>query len=564
MESLPPLPPTEKLVPKEESVDVPLLPPVEQAGDDAEKVAAKEESAEGPPAEQPGDDATCNNLADSIDEEGGSKKRAAKKSFAQRMDELKAYKEKNGHINVKQSDDKSLYKFCVGIRNARNNQGKRGDLKVGQIAILDTLGFDWGVREQATMKTFEQRIDDLKAYKEKNGHVNVKGSEDMSLYNFCKHMRNNRTNPEKYATALSTDKIASLDALGFEWVAKPNTISFEQRMDDLRAYKEKHGHVKVKQKEDKSLADFCKHMRHARNNPKKSNVSVTVDRIASLDALGFEWQAERGEKAAKKSFEQRIEDLQAYKEKNGHTNVSRLEDKSLYQFCSNIRHASKNPEKSNVLSISADRKASLDAVGFTWGDNTSNSETPGWGKSSKTFAQRLVDLQAYKEKNGHVNVKKSDKSLYGFCSQIRHARKNPAKSTTSINPERIASLDALGFTWSAGRPEKAATKSFAQRLEDLLAYKAKNGHVNVKKSEDKSLSDFCKKMRHARRHPEKSDRTLTEEKMASLDALGFEWNLDGKSASVPSMIMVNQEMTETVLNQEMTETVLNQEMTETV
>ena len=43
MESLPPLP-----VPKEESADVPLLPPVEQPGD-VEKVAAKEESADVPP-----------------------------------------------------------------------------------------------------------------------------------------------------------------------------------------------------------------------------------------------------------------------------------------------------------------------------------------------------------------------------------------------------------------------------------------------------------------------------------------------------------------------------------
>ena len=49
---------------------------------------------------------------------------------------------------------------------------------------------------------------------------------------------------------LSNDKIASLDALGFEWIAKANTLKFEQRMDDLRAYKEKHGHVKVKGSED--------------------------------------------------------------------------------------------------------------------------------------------------------------------------------------------------------------------------------------------------------------------------------------------------------------------------
>ena len=54
----------------------------------------------------------------------------------------------------------------------------------GFVAILDTLGFDWGVKEQVVKKSFEQRIEDLQAYKEKNGHANVKGSEDKSLMAF--------------------------------------------------------------------------------------------------------------------------------------------------------------------------------------------------------------------------------------------------------------------------------------------------------------------------------------------------------------------------------------------
>ena len=71
-------------------------------------------------------------------------------------------------------------------------------------------------------------------------------------------------------------------------------MSFEQRLDDLRAYKEKHGHVNVKEKEDKSLYSFCKHMnmsmsmRHARKNPEKSAMALTNDQITSLEALGFD------------------------------------------------------------------------------------------------------------------------------------------------------------------------------------------------------------------------------------------------------------------------------------
>ena len=71
-------------------------------------------------------------------------------------------------------------------------------------------------------------------------------------------------------------------------------------------------------------------MRYARKHPEKSTVAVTEIRITSLDALGFEWNS------GTKSFEQRIVDLQAFKEKHGHVNVKRSEDKSLYNVCNNI------------------------------------------------------------------------------------------------------------------------------------------------------------------------------------------------------------------------------------
>ena len=48
-------------------------------------------------------------------------------------------------------------------------------------------------------------------------------------------------------------------------------------------------------------------MRQARNNPGKSSYIMNDDRIASLDALGFNWTINEREK---KSFEQRIDDVE--------------------------------------------------------------------------------------------------------------------------------------------------------------------------------------------------------------------------------------------------------------
>ena len=308
------------------------------------------------------------------------------------------------------------------------------------------------------------------------------------------------------------------DKVEEEEVPKKKRIlkSFEQRIQDIRAYKEEHGHVNVKGSEDKSLNKFCHHMRYARNNPGKSDRIINEKRIASLDALGFDWSVRTTEQPAKKSFEQRIEDLRAYKEKHGHINVKQREDRSLYKFCGHMKHDRNNPEKS-TYAINNDRIASLDALGFDWAVNDQRV-----GEKRKSFKQRVEDLQGYKEKHGHVSVKMiEDKSLYDFCKKMRYARKNPEKSTTVINDDRIASLDALGCDWFV--KEQAGKKSFAQRIDDLQAYKEKHGHIRVKQSDDKSLYIFCSKMRYTRKKPEKSKMALTDDRIASLDALGFDW-----------------------------------------
>ena len=177
--------------------------------------------------------------------------------------------------------------------NYNDEVRKQKSLSIGSNEEMESAPKKKMMMKKRIRKSFEQRIEDLRAYKEKHGHVNVKQSDDKSLYDFCIQMRRAHNNPGKSTVALTDDRIASLDALGFDWSVRPREQaakkSFEQRIEDLQAYKEKHGHLNVKHNDDKSLHHFCKNMRHAQNNPEKSTVALTVDRIASLDALGFEW-----------------------------------------------------------------------------------------------------------------------------------------------------------------------------------------------------------------------------------------------------------------------------------
>jgi len=108
--------------------------------------------------------------------------------------------------------------------------------------------------------------------------------QDKSLGKFCQHTRSARRG--KGTRSITDNRIKALDELGFEWGDKKKT--FDERLEDLQAFKEKHGHVRVTEKHDKSLAMFCRDMRSARRGTRKGKV-ITEDIIKRLDELGFYW-----------------------------------------------------------------------------------------------------------------------------------------------------------------------------------------------------------------------------------------------------------------------------------
>jgi hypothetical protein len=68
-------------------------------------------------------------------------------------------------------------------------------------------------------------------------------------------------------------------------------MTFDDQMEDLKLYKETHGHANVTIPEDKSLAQFCAKARHARKNPGKG-VKLTDERTAAFDGIGFNWTSQ--------------------------------------------------------------------------------------------------------------------------------------------------------------------------------------------------------------------------------------------------------------------------------
>ena len=81
--------------------------------------------------------------------------------------------------------------------------------------------------------------------------------------------------------------------LDLNGMSKNQHKSFEKHIEQLQAFKEAHGHLRVTNTLDKNLAAFCGDMRHARRKPDSPGMIITADRIKALDELGFEWNEQK-------------------------------------------------------------------------------------------------------------------------------------------------------------------------------------------------------------------------------------------------------------------------------
>ena len=99
-------------------------------------------------------------------------------------------------------------------------------------------------------------------------------------------------------SAMTKDRIAMLDAIGFEWDAshlssnQPKSDLWERRCEQLVEHKEEHGDCNVPKtyEPNRPLGTWVGTQRQRRRRlqqGKKSN--MTEDRTAKLEAIGFEW-----------------------------------------------------------------------------------------------------------------------------------------------------------------------------------------------------------------------------------------------------------------------------------
>ena len=195
---------------------------------------------------------------------------------------------------------------------------RNGELSDERIQLLNKIGFDWG----KALTPWMDQYNELVAFKNKHGHTLVR-QRSGQLGNWVQTQRKARRKDE-----LSGEQIELLDEIGFVW-----NVYTEQWMDryyELKAYKKEHGDTLVRQRSGQ-LGIWVDTQRQARRRGELSE-----EQIALLNEIGFVWNV-RAEQ-----WNINLNKLKAFKNKHGHTNVSKEHDRKLYQWCrsSEIRQPS--------------------------------------------------------------------------------------------------------------------------------------------------------------------------------------------------------------------------------
>jgi hypothetical protein len=145
--------------------------------------------------------------------------------------------------------------------------------------------------------------------------------------------------------------------------------------------------------------------------------------------------------------------------------------------------------------------------------------------------KRFAELVAFKEVHGHCSVSNGSGpyhalGLWVYSQRLKQKQLMDDGKECGLGLEQIRRLRSIGFIFQA---PPTGQLPFDQRLQQLMEFKAKEGHCNVPQNCSgcpKGLPNFVQDQRkYYRQRQTGKKNSLTQERIDQLNALAFPWSL---------------------------------------
>ena len=433
-----------------------------------------------------------------------------------RFRELEEYKSRFGNCNVPAGwiENRPLANWVMNLRRnyklliSNDPEKKRkSSLTVEKIRALDSIEFVW---EFYSNVDWDVRFSELEQYKAKYGNCNIpwRWGEYSRLAKWVfTQRRQYLLYQEGKKSSMTEEKIAKLESIGFVWALN---MHWDERYAELEQYKAKYGDCNVPWKWSKNpqLADWVSRQRRQyRLYQEGKKSSLTEEQFAKLESIGFEW-AQLGH------WLRRYAELEHYKAKYGNCNVrvDWSENPQLANWVNDQRRRYRLYQEGKQSSMTEEKIAKLERIGFEW-----DLRMIRWD-------ERHAELEQYKAKYGNCNVpqgwSENPQLANWVTTQRAQYRLYQEGKQSSMTEEKIAKLERIGFVWDLRMIR------WDERHAELEQYKAKYGNCNVPKgwSENPQLALWVQNQRSQYRLYQKGKKSsMTEERIAKLESIGFEW-----------------------------------------
>ena len=285
----------------------------------------------------------------------------------------------------------SLGEWLTTQRRVRAGQIP-GNLTEQQITRLDSIGMEWGNRNDAA---WERGLEEARKFREQFGNLQVpakyKTKDDYPLGKWINNARKRRNDGK-----LTEERIRQLDQMGMIWSVFD--AKWEQGYALAMNYAAKHGDLNVPvnytTEEGEKLGAWILNQRTA-----YAKEMLSQDQIGRLEKIGIYWGNRNDRQwnevygAAKRYFEANgdLDVPVAYVSPEGY---------ALGKWVRRQQYAYRKPEKSNAI-LSQERIELLDAVGMQW-------EKPD------PWQHRYELAQEYKKQYGNLEIPAKYKTADGI------------------------------------------------------------------------------------------------------------------------------------------------------